>query len=92
MSKNTIDDHLQQHRHDYFDYTKNMFDSEEFEKREEAVKQALYQDLMALVGEDEAGEYDELPNTRNVRRRRNDLRQELRQNINQYFKRGEGDG
>ena len=89
MTKNTIDDRL---KGEFVVQFGHLFLSKEetVELRTEAFKQALYQDLLALVGEDETSE-DEVENDLYFATR-NGLRQELRQNINQYFKRGESDG
>ena len=91
MTKNTIDDQLSQYM--LFGCECGRLDSETIAdvlggEVTEKLKQALYQDLMALVGEDEP--FKNLYQWQQAEPI-NLEKQRIRQNINQYFKRGEGD-
>ena len=92
MSKNTIDDRFISFalalgiEGFVAEYKTVQIDSVGAKKMKEA-KEALYQDLMALVGEDEPFKnlYQwEQAEPINLEKQR------IRQNINRYFKRGEG--
>ena len=92
MTKNTIDDQILkgmglEHIKDRIPSTVRI----EWASSVRYIKQALYQDLMALVGENEVTPGGMGAYTTQAQKYRNEVRQELRQNINQYFKRGEGD-
>jgi hypothetical protein len=87
MTKNTIDEILENlftnPTEDGDDYYEPRFTKEE-------AKQALYQDLIDMVGDDEIGNigYDGeemVDDTSEEMHIRNRYRRKLRQNINQYF-------
>lgn len=105
---NTIDDSIfgfcDDVINDTIDYENDRITVEEASAKynglQDRFKQALYQDLMALVGEDEEYTKDEADGNcedmdTNIKSymkgSRNHVRAELRQSINQYFNRGESD-